>query len=95
VGALGNCLNYQRQGLCPFPECRHTLGHFGGCCGNCKWRDHERQYPSEDNPPDPLDNSPSASPSRSPSPPLGSPSVGRREKGNGVAVGSPVVVQAT
>ena len=32
------------QGLCPglrpFPECRRLPGHFGGCCGNCKWRDH-------------------------------------------------------
>ncbi|KAL8686414.1 MAG: hypothetical protein Q9218_007121 [Villophora microphyllina] len=27
-------------GLRPFPECRRTPGHFGGCCGNCKWRDH-------------------------------------------------------
>lgn len=24
----------------PFPECRRVVGHFGGCCGNCKWRDH-------------------------------------------------------
>jgi hypothetical protein len=24
----------------PFPECRRTKGHFEGCCGNCKWRDH-------------------------------------------------------
>jgi uncharacterized protein DUF3716 len=24
----------------PFPECRSVDGHFGGCCGNCKWRDH-------------------------------------------------------
>jgi Protein of unknown function (DUF3716) len=27
-------------GLRPFPECRRLLGHFGGACGNCKWRDH-------------------------------------------------------
>ena len=27
-------------GLRPFPECRRVPGHFGGCCGNCKWRDH-------------------------------------------------------
>ncbi|OJD24033.1 hypothetical protein ACJ73_04608 [Blastomyces percursus] len=24
----------------PFPECRRVPGHFGGACGNCKWRDH-------------------------------------------------------
>jgi len=29
-----------RPGLRPFPECRRVPGHFGGCCGNCKWRDH-------------------------------------------------------
>jgi Protein of unknown function (DUF3716) len=29
-----------RPGLRPFPECRRIQGHFGGCCGNCKWRDH-------------------------------------------------------
>jgi hypothetical protein len=39
----GNCLNCQRRGLMPFTECRRTIGHFGGCCGNCKWRDHARQ----------------------------------------------------
>ncbi|EDN10720.1 predicted protein [Histoplasma mississippiense (nom. inval.)] len=27
-------------GLQPFPECRRLPGHFGGACGNCKWRDH-------------------------------------------------------
>jgi hypothetical protein len=27
-------------GFRPFPECRHLPGHFGGACGNCKWRDH-------------------------------------------------------
>ncbi|KAF4441802.1 hypothetical protein F53441_11929 [Fusarium austroafricanum] len=24
----------------PFPQCIRLPGHFGGCCGNCKWRDH-------------------------------------------------------
>ena len=24
----------------PFVECRRARGHFDGCCGNCKWRDH-------------------------------------------------------
>ena len=27
-------------GLCPFPQCVRAPGHFGGACGNCKWRDH-------------------------------------------------------
>ncbi|KAJ5298114.1 AMP-dependent synthetase/ligase [Penicillium atrosanguineum] len=24
----------------PFPQCIRLPGQFGGCCGNCKWRDH-------------------------------------------------------
>lgn len=28
------------NGLRPFPRCVHAPGHFGSCCGNCKWRDH-------------------------------------------------------
>ena len=28
-----------RPGLCPFPQCIRAAGHFGGACGNCKWRD--------------------------------------------------------
>jgi Protein of unknown function (DUF3716) len=32
------CTRCQR-GRGPFPECRHVQGHFGGCCGNCKWPD--------------------------------------------------------
>jgi hypothetical protein len=38
----GPCTVYQepRPGLRPFPECRRLPGHFGECCGNCKWRDH-------------------------------------------------------
>ncbi|EWG55104.1 hypothetical protein FVEG_13153 [Fusarium verticillioides 7600] len=24
----------------PFPYCIRLPGHFGGCCGNCKWPDH-------------------------------------------------------
>jgi hypothetical protein len=43
VHPQGNCLNCQRRGLRPFPECRRTQGHFGGCCGNCKWREHAAQ----------------------------------------------------
>ncbi|KAL1954481.1 hypothetical protein VTO42DRAFT_1157 [Malbranchea cinnamomea] len=27
-------------GLRPFPECRRLPDHFGGACGNCKWRNH-------------------------------------------------------
>ncbi|KAL2759265.1 hypothetical protein ACRALDRAFT_206554 [Sodiomyces alcalophilus JCM 7366] len=23
----------------PFPVCFYLPGHFGGCCGNCKWPD--------------------------------------------------------
>ena len=34
------CNECQRRGLTPFPECRRIVGHFGGACGNCKWRDH-------------------------------------------------------
>jgi hypothetical protein len=34
------CLQCQRRGMRPFPECRRTPGHFSGCCGNCKWRNH-------------------------------------------------------
>lgn len=33
------CQNCAVQ-LRPFYECRRVPGHFGGCCGNCKWRDH-------------------------------------------------------
>jgi hypothetical protein len=36
----GTCLECQRRGLRPFPECRFVRGHFGSACGNCKWRDH-------------------------------------------------------
>lgn len=28
-----------RTGLRPFTECVRLPGHFGGACGNCKWRD--------------------------------------------------------
>ena len=34
------CTECRRRGLTPFPECRRLRGHFGGCCANCKWRDH-------------------------------------------------------
>ncbi|KAF5974345.1 hypothetical protein FCOIX_8357 [Fusarium coicis] len=27
----------------PFPYCIRLPGHFGGCCGNCKWPDHAAQ----------------------------------------------------
>jgi len=56
VHPQGDCLNCQRRGLRPFTECRRTQGHFGGCCGNCKWRDHARQCPW------PRDQSPSPPP---------------------------------
>ena len=35
-------------GLRPFPECRRAIGHFGGCCGNCKWRDHAARCSARD-----------------------------------------------
>jgi hypothetical protein len=38
-----------RPGLRPFPECRRLPGHFGGCCGNCKWRDHAARCTVRDN----------------------------------------------
>ena len=34
------CLQCRRRGFTPFSECRRIPGHFGGACGNCKWRDH-------------------------------------------------------
>ncbi len=40
-----------RRGLGPFPECRRVQGHFGGCCGNCKWPDLAAQcrWPTDAN----------------------------------------------
>jgi Protein of unknown function (DUF3716) len=38
-----------RPGLRPFPECRRVPGHFKGCCGNCKWRDHAIRCTARDN----------------------------------------------
>jgi hypothetical protein len=40
VPGLCTACQTPRPGLRPFPECRRVPGHFGGCCGNCKWRDH-------------------------------------------------------
>ena len=37
-----------RPGFRPFPECRRVPGHFGGCCGNCKWRDHASKCSVQD-----------------------------------------------
>jgi hypothetical protein len=34
------CAECSRRGLTPFPDCASVQGHFGGSCGNCKWRDH-------------------------------------------------------
>lgn len=36
-------------GMSPFPECRRVPGHFGGCCANCKWRDHAARCTTRDN----------------------------------------------
>jgi Protein of unknown function (DUF3716) len=38
-----------RHGPRPFPECRRLPGHFGGSCGNCKWRDHAARCSVRDN----------------------------------------------
>ena len=62
VHSQGDCLNCQRQGLRPFTECRRTQGHFGRCCGNCKWREHAAWCPwlrdqSESPPPSSSDGS--------------------------------------
>jgi len=35
--------------IMPFPECHRTPGHFGGCCSNCKWRDHAARCSVHDN----------------------------------------------
>jgi hypothetical protein len=32
----------------PFPVCVRLPGHFGGCCGNCKWRDHAARCSKRD-----------------------------------------------
>jgi hypothetical protein len=32
----------------PFPVCIRLPGHFGGCCGNCKWRDHAARCSERD-----------------------------------------------
>jgi hypothetical protein len=34
----------------PFPTCVRLAGHFGGSCGNCKWRDHAARCSRGDNP---------------------------------------------
>jgi hypothetical protein len=43
VARVGDDSCFQCRTNCdrgPFPECRSLNGHFGGCCGNCKWRDY-------------------------------------------------------
>ncbi len=40
--ACAECLR-RRTGCDPFPECRYVPGHFGGSCGNCKWRSHSNR----------------------------------------------------
>ncbi|RFU72929.1 hypothetical protein TARUN_9328 [Trichoderma arundinaceum] len=32
----------------PFPTCVRLPGHFGGSCGNCKWRDHASRCSERD-----------------------------------------------
>jgi hypothetical protein len=36
----------------PFPQCIRIPGYFGGCCGNCKWRDHASRCTVRDDQPD-------------------------------------------
>jgi hypothetical protein len=38
----GQCISCRasRRGPRPFSDCRRVPGHFRGCHGNCKWRDH-------------------------------------------------------
>jgi hypothetical protein len=36
----GGCNKCRSRGFTPFPTCVRLVGHFGGACGNCKWRDH-------------------------------------------------------
>lgn len=37
----------------PFPVCVRLYGHFGGCCGNCKWRDHGSRCSVRNDSPEP------------------------------------------
>jgi hypothetical protein len=68
------CTECSRRGLSPFPECRQVAGHFGGACGNCKWRDHAARChspspaSSDDEDGDEDDMPPPAGPRRLPAP---------------------------
>ena len=42
------CTERARRGLSLFVECRAVAGHFGGSCGNCKWRDHAARFTAGD-----------------------------------------------
>ena len=68
AGALipEGCNRCRRVGKRPFLECRFIWNHFGGACGNCKWRDHGKrckhgaeeesdvkEEPEDDDDPDP------------------------------------------
>ncbi len=58
-----------RPGLNPFPYCRHVVRHFGGACGNCKWRDHASRCSVRDavmRPPPPPSSPPPPPPPLSP-----------------------------
>ena len=48
VAGMCSACRATRPGLRPFPECRRLPGHFGGCCGNCKWRDHAARCTTRD-----------------------------------------------
>ncbi len=45
----GGCHGCRTRGPSPFLECRRVPGHFGGCCGSCKWRDHAQRCTARDN----------------------------------------------
>jgi hypothetical protein len=40
----GGCSLCRLRGFSPFPRCIQLVGHFGGACGNCKWRDLVIRY---------------------------------------------------
>ena len=70
VHLYGLCVacSQARPGLAPFPHCLRIPGHFGGACGNCKWRDHAARcrWPDEE---DGGDDDDGAGPVRDPGPP--------------------------
>lgn len=68
-----------------FAECRRVLGHFGGACGNYKWRDHGARclfHDSNQAPDDrDKDDDSSSDDNLPPPPPLGRGGGGTRGRG--------------